>query len=146
MTRAPQAAPAPGNPGVRRPPAAARSLPGERAWKVLARTVHIAAMGVLLGGVAFAAPRAALVLPIALTLASGVLLLGLDLWKGGGYLTQGNGAAVVLKLALLGLGQILPAARLEFYLAATVVASVGSHMPRTWRHWSFVHRRVMDQA
>jgi len=128
-----------------RPPSPAlRSFRGERAWQVGARTVHLAAMALVLGGVAFAAPERALVLPIALTLASGLLLLGIDLWKGGGYFTQGNGVAVLLKLALLGLGQLLPAARLEWYLAATAVASIGSHMPRTWRHWSFLHRRVIE--
>jgi hypothetical protein len=144
VTQALQDAPAPASPRDWRPAGPPRRLPGERAWKVLARTVHIAAMGLVLGGVAFAAPHGALFVPIALTIASGLLLLGLDLWKGGGYLTQGNGAAVVLKLALLGLGQLFPGVRLEWYLAATAVASVGSHMPRSWRHWSFVHRRVMD--
>jgi hypothetical protein len=109
-----------------------------------ARTVHLAAMGLVLGGVAFAAPERALLLPLALTLASGLLLLGIDLWKSGAYFTQGNGIAVVLKLALLGLGQLFPAVRLEWYLAATVVASIGSHMPKTWRHGSFLHRRVIE--
>lgn len=144
MTEGPLAAPAPGGPGERLPPGALRSFPGERAWQVGARTVHVAAMGLVLGGVAFAAPGRALALPVAFTLASGLLLLGIDLWKGGAYFTQGNGAAVLLKLALLGLGQLLPAARLEWYLAATAVASVGSHMPRTWRHWSLLHRRVIE--
>jgi hypothetical protein len=95
--------------------------------------------------VAFQAPERALVLPVALTIASGLLLLGIDLWKSGAYLYQGNGAAVLLKLALLGLGQSVPAARLEWYLAATAVASIGSHMPKTWRHWSLLDRRVMEK-
>ena len=142
MTQAPEAAT--GSPRDRLLPRPLRRFRGERAWQVAARSVHIAAMGLLLGGVAFAAPERSLVLPVALTLASGLLLLGIDLWKGGSYFTQGNGVATLLKLALLGLGQLLPAARLEWYLAATVVASIGSHMPRTWRHWSFLHRRVIE--
>jgi hypothetical protein len=126
-----------------RPPAV-RSFHGERAVQIAARTVHIAAMGLLLGGVAYAVPQQELALPIGLTIASGLVLLGVDLWKGGAYLAQGNGVAVLVKLGLLGLGQFMPGARLEWYLAATVVASVGSHMPRSWRHWSFVHRRVLE--
>ena len=125
-------------------PRAPRTFRGARAWQVGARTVHVVAMGLVLGGVAFAAPECSLVLPIALTIASGLLLLGIDLWKGGAYFYQGNGVAVLLKLALLSLGQLFPAVRLEWYLAATAVASVGSHMPRTWRHWSFLHRRVIE--
>ena len=121
-----------------------RSFRGERAVTVSARTVHIAAMGLVLGGVAYDVPQPALGLPVALTIASGLVLFAVDLWKGGAYLVQGNGVAVLLKLALLGVGQFAPGARLEWYLAATVVASVGSHMPHAWRHWSFAHRRVLE--
>jgi hypothetical protein len=143
MTRGPQAAPGPGSPGDRIF-CSSRSFRGSRACQVGARTVHVAAMGLVLGGIAFAAPHSALALPIALAVASGLLLLGIDLWKGDGYFTHGSGLAVLLKLALLGLGQLFPAARLECYLAATAVASIGSHMPRTWRHWSFLPRRVIE--
>jgi hypothetical protein len=135
-------------PGDRRAPRPApgagtvRSFRGERAVQIAARTVHIAAMGLVLGGVAYSVPERLLGPPVALTIASGLILFGVDLWKGGAYLVQGNGVAVLLKLALLGMGQFLPGQRLAWYLAATVVASVGSHMPRAWRHWSFVHHRV----
>jgi hypothetical protein len=123
-----------------RPP---RSSRGVRFAQVATRTVHIAAMGVLLGGIAFHAPKPSLTVSIALTVASGVVLLALDLWKSCDYVHQGNGVALLVKLALLGLGHWLPAARLEFCLAATAVASIGSHMPRDWRHWSFLERRVL---
>jgi hypothetical protein len=120
---------------------ASRTFRGKRAWQVGARTVHVAAIGLLLGGIAYSAPAGALVVPIALSLASGLVLLGIDLWQTDGYFAQGRGLAVLLKLALLALGQLLPEARLGFYLAATAVASVGSHMPRAWRHWALLPRR-----
>ena len=121
-----------------------RTFRGARVVQVTARTVHVVAMSLVLGGVAYAVPERALVTAIAFTIASGLVLLGVDLWKSGAYLYQGNGVAVLLKLALLGLGQVFPSARLEWYLAATAVASVGSHMPKAWRHWSFLHRRVLE--
>jgi hypothetical protein len=124
-----------------RPP---RTFHGMRVVKIAARTVHIVAMALVLGGVAYAAPVGALILPLALTVASGSLLLGLDLWKSGTWLTQGGGVAVLLKLALLSLGQSFPSARFECYLAATTIASIGAHMPKSWRHWSFRHRRVIE--
>jgi hypothetical protein len=127
-----------------RPLPAPRSFRGERAVTVAMRTVHIAAMGLVLGGVAYAVPQQRLALPVALTIASGLILFGVDLWKGGAYLVQGNGVAVLVKLALLGVGQFAPDQRLVWYLAATAVASVGAHMPRAWRHWSFVHGRVLE--
>jgi len=124
-----------------RPP---RTFRGMRVVKVAARTVHIVAMALVFGGMAYAAPARLLVLPLAFTGASGLLLFGLDLWKSGACLYQGSGVAVLLKLALLALGQSFPAARFECYLAATSIASIGAHMPKSWRHWSFLHRRVLD--
>ena len=119
-------------------------LPGDRAWRVGARTVHIAAMGLVLGGVAFHIPPGRLLMPIVLTVLSGAFLMGVDMWKSFAFVYQGSGVAVWLKLALLGLGEIFPSTRLVWYLAATVVASVGSHMPGSWRHYSFVDRRVIE--
>lgn len=121
-----------------------RAFRGMRAWQIGLRTVHIAAMALVLGGVAYRLPAARLGGPIVVTLASGLGVFGIDLWKSCGILVQGCGVAVLVKLILLGAGLLLPSLRLEFYLAATAVASVGSHMPRTWRHWSFLERRVSD--
>lgn len=62
----------------RHPP---RALRGARAWQIGARTVHIAAMALVLGGVAWRAPARDLVAPMAITALSGVVLLGIDLGK-----------------------------------------------------------------
>jgi hypothetical protein len=138
------AAPRRGSLRERLAPRTPRTFRGARAVQIAARTVHIVAMALVLGGVAYSVPERAMVTAVALTLGSGMVLLGVDLWKSGAYLVQGNGVAVLLKLALLGLGQWFPAARIECYLIATAVASIGSHLPRTWRHWSFLHRRVIE--
>jgi len=113
-----------------------------RAAQVGLRTVHIMAMGLVLGGLALGAGFERLKISIAATVCSGMLLLLLDLAKGSSALHQGSGVAVVLKLLLLGAGNLFPQARLEWYLAATAVASIGSHMPASWRHFSFLHGRV----
>ena len=94
-------------------------------------------MALVVGGIPFGADYQALRGPIILTVASGALLFALDLAKDLAMLSQGSGVAILLKLALLGLGVLQPAARLPWYLAATLVASVGSHMPGAWRHFSF---------
>jgi hypothetical protein len=119
-----------------------RTFRGLRAIQVAARTVHVAAMALVLGGVAWRAPEEALQGSVALTIASGLALLSLDLWKSGRYFVEGNGLAVLLKLALLGMGLLFPGERLAWYLSATAVASIGSHMPKSWRHWSPLDRRV----
>jgi len=125
----------------RHPP---RTLRGARAWQIGARTVHIVAMSLVLGGVAWRAPARGMIAPIAITVLSGVVLLGIDLGKSFAYLYQGSGVGAFLKLALLGLGELFPSARLEWYVAATAVASIASHMPGAWRHYSFLHRRVLE--
>ena len=81
---------APGRESLPWPPAPhpARTFRGARWVQTIARTVHIAAMGTVLGGVSYSVPERA--------------------------------------------------------LAAAAAASIGSHMPKTWRHWSFLDHRVIE--
>ena len=116
---------------------------GNRALRVALRTVHLCAMALVLGGLAMGGDFLRLRTSILLTVLSGIALFGLDLAKGPGFLHQGSGVAVLLKLALLGLGNLFPACRFQCYLAATAVASVGSHMAGSWRHFSFLRWRVL---
>ena len=102
-------------------------------------------MALVLGGIAFGVPEERLRLFFLLTVASGVLLLAIDLAKSCVFLYQGAGVAAIVKLVLVGLGFHLPESRLAFYLAATVVGSVGSHMSGSWRHWSFLDGKVLTQ-
>jgi hypothetical protein len=121
------------------------ALPWARPFQVGLRTLHILAMALVLGGVALGAAHDRLKASIAATVLSGVLLFALDLAKGTTVLTQGSGAAVLLKLVLLGLGNLVPQQRLGWYLAATAVASIGSHMPGNWRHFSLIHGKVIKR-
>lgn len=122
-----------------------RSLRCARPVQVALRTVHVAAMALVLGGLAFDVPDARLHAAGVVTVASGVGLLAVELARTGVFLYTGAGAASLLKLALLGLGVAFPVARFELYLAATLVASVGSHMSGSWRHWSLLDRRTLKQ-
>ena len=107
----------------------------QRAIQIGLRSVHLATMGLLLGGVAYGGTWETLRAPIIATLLSGALLLWASVAWGCLRLTEGAGALALAKLALLGLGNVFAGARLEWYLAATIVASIGSHMPATWRHF-----------
>lgn len=111
-----------------------RAIPRDRLWRTLVRALHLAAMGVLLGGVAFRIDQARLEPWILGTLATGFLLLAFDLYKSCAWLAQGSGAAFLLKGLLLGGGFLWPAQRFAWYLAATVVAGIGAHMTGRWRH------------
>jgi hypothetical protein len=114
--------------------------PSSRAIQVGLRTIHITAMGLVLGGVAMGGTHDTLLVPIVVTVATGVLLLAVMLAYRTLSLRQGAGWALFLKLGLLGLGNLLPVHRLEFYVAATVVTSIASHMPGSWRHFTLPGR------
>jgi hypothetical protein len=111
--------------------------------QLVLRSLHIAAMALVVGALPFGGGFETLRAPILITLASGLILFAIDLARDAAILTQGSGVAVLLKLGLLGLGTLQPAHRLPWYLAATLVASVGSHMPGSWRHFSFVTGKVV---
>jgi len=126
-------------------PDAPRHFPWARPVQLVLRSLHIAAMALVVGAIPFGADFQALRLPILLTLTTGVLLFAVDLARDLGILVQGSGVAVLVKLGLLGMGALQPASRLPWYLAATLVASVGSHMPGSWRHFSFLSWKVLRQ-
>jgi hypothetical protein len=108
----------------------------QRAIEVALRSVHIVSMALVLGGIGMGGTRETLLGPIVATVATGLLLLAACVRWGCLTFTQGAGWTLILKLGLLGLGNIFEGARLPLYAAATIVTSVGSHMPSTWRHYS----------
>ena len=115
-----------------------RRVPWGRSIQVGLRTLHIVAMGMVLGGIARGGDHDSLLGWIWATVLSGTVLLGIDLYKSCAFLVQGSGVAVLLKLALLGMGNVFPEARLAWYMAGTAVASIGSHMTSGWRHFTFL--------
>jgi hypothetical protein len=119
-----------------RGPEAFRRLGLARGVQVGLRTWHIVAMAFALGGLASHGTQHDVHAAMAQSAWSGVLLLGAMIAWGSLNITQGAGWAVLAKLVLIGMGSAVPALRLELYVAATVVASIGSHMPRAWRHLS----------
>jgi len=120
-----------------------RPLPYARAMSIALRTVHIAAVGILLGGHAFEVPAVRLLPWLYLSLSSGAGLIGLELYSSCKWLCQGKGVLVMLKLLLIAAVAVFWEQRLWLLLAALVLGSVGSHMPGRWRYYSLIHRRVI---
>jgi hypothetical protein len=120
-----------------------RFFPWARVTQLLLRSLHIAAMAMVVGALPFGAGLQQLRAAILVTLVSGLLLFAIDLGRDMGILVQGSGVAVLLKLSLLGMGFLQPSYRLPWYVAATLVASIGSHMPGAWRHFSFLRWKVL---
>lgn len=111
-----------------------------RGVQVGLRSLHIVAMGLLLGGVAAGASPEALELPGILTVISGLLLLVAAVRWRCLVLSQGAGWALFAKLGLLGLANAMPSVRLELLVSATLLTSIAAHMPASWRHRAISRR------
>jgi hypothetical protein len=126
------------------PPDRKRDIPHRRAWNIAFRTAHLAATGVLLGGHVFDVAEVRLRFALYLSIATGLGLVVIEAYPGSLWFSQGRGAMVLTKLALLCMIPFFWAYRVPILLAVVFLASVGSHMPSRFRYYSFVHRRVLD--
>jgi hypothetical protein len=113
-----------------------RSLDAERVFAVGVRTVHLAAV-VVLGASLLGAP-VALGVVAAVTVGSGLLLLGLDLAAGRVRLGEFAGAVVLAKLAAvawIGFTAAGAALAVPAFWLLLVLSSLSAHLPKGVRHW-----------
>lgn len=108
------------------------------------RTGHIAVAGILFGGFLFDVPYYNLHLWHWLTIATGAALLALEISHSRNWPHQGRGVLQILHAGLPGLIHLRPDLAVPLLWATTVTGSVGSHMPRKFRHWSILYRKVVD--
>lgn len=111
----------------------------KRGVSLLLRTLHLVSFGILLGGHTFAIDADRLLPALYLTIASGVGLMALEISTiGPHWLFMGKGAAMLVKLLVL---LAVPYAwdyRLPLLLLVVTIASVSSHMPGRYRHYSIL--------
>lgn len=120
---------------------------GTRGLSITLRTLHLASFGILLGGHAFGIESDRLRLALYFTIGSGIGLVALEIYITGPYwLLLGKGMMVLLKLLVLLAVPALWEYRLPLLLLVVVLASVGSHMPARYRHYSFLHGRTVQAS
>ena len=125
-------------------PEQTRHLQGARAFSITFRTLHMIGFGVLLGGHAFVVDAERLMPYFWVTIVSGVGLIALEVYAAGLYwLFLGKGIMVLVKLALLLLVPVFWEGRVPLLLLVLAIASVSSHMPARYRHYSFLHQRTI---
>jgi len=124
-------------------PEPARRLPRFRLWSITLRTAHIAVTGLLLGGHAFGVPADRLRPMLWAAIASGAGLMALDSYKSLHWLHQTWGVMLLVKLGLLCLVPFCWDLRVPLLLAVVALASTESHMPRRFRHYSLLFRRLV---
>lgn len=111
---------------------------------LILRSCHIGTASVLFGGLVWAVPHARLAGWHQLTIATGSALIIFNIVKCRHWPYQGRGLAAALHVSLLWLVHAWPAATTPVLMAVLAVGVVGSHMPAFIRHWSLVHRRILD--
>lgn len=119
-----------------------RSLPHARALNVLLRTGHIMAAGLLLGGHVFGAPVEQLRLLLYAAIATGAGMIALDLYAVPLFMFEGRGLSLAAKLGLLCLVPFAWQHRIPLLLVVMALASIGSHMPGKFRHYSLLYGRT----
>jgi hypothetical protein len=117
-----------------------------RALNIATRTAHLAAMGILLGGHAFDVSPEGLKPILWLTVGTGVVLAVLESRFHLSWVHEARGVLIVVKSAMICLIPFAWEYRVPILLVVTVLGSVGSHMPRRFRHYSIVYRRVIPEA
>jgi len=119
------------------------AVPYGRLYKVALRTVHLMAISILVGGHAFDAPAGALKPLLYVAIATGAGMIALETGPSLHFLFEGWGVLLLGKLALLCCIPFAWKQRFPILLAVTAIASIGSHMPARFRHYSLLYRRVI---
>lgn len=114
-----------------------------RTIDIVLRSAHLGCMAALSGGVLFDAAPSALRPWLVLTVITGAALLLSELSHSRHWVYQGRGLMVLAHVGALGLLSWNGVSRAGA-AAALVIGAVGSHLPKSVRRWSVVHRRVVD--
>lgn len=122
-------------------PEPARVVRAERAISIACRTMHLAAFGLVLGGVVWGVDGQRLVPAVVATALSGTALVALELYKSLHWLFMGRGLFVLAKLTVIGWLPFAGDAAPVLLGAVVVLGSVGSHLPARYRHYSVLLRR-----
>ena len=118
-----------------------RRVPGERQLRTLLRTVHIAAMAVLVGGHVFDVPRGDLHGALIWTVLTGGLIVLLEIYGTLGWFFEVRGLVTVPKVALVCLVPVFWEQRVWLLMAALAIGSFSSHTTGKIRYYSILSGR-----
>lgn len=114
---------------------AIRDFPGKRWLNVVLRTIHLAGIVVLGGGLLGAGHVG---LGAAITFLSGLGMFAIDTWANPGHLREVAGFGMIIKLGLVGLMAIQPHVALPVFWLLLVLSTLLSHAPGAFRHRSLL--------
>lgn len=124
----------------------APALSASRGLNIALRTAHIGATGALFGGHVFAISAERLLPFLYLAILTGIVLLIVEIYPTWRRIFEVRIAMIAVKLLLLCLIPWLWTYRVPILVAVIVISSVGSHMPRRYRYYSILDRRLVTTA
>lgn len=110
---------------------AIRDFPGKRWLNVALRTLHLAGIVVLGGGLLGSGDVG---LGAAITFLSGLGMFAIDTWANPGHLREVAGFGVIVKLGLVGLMALQPGMAVPLFWFVLVLSTLLSHAPGAFRH------------
>ena len=118
-------------------------ISAERLVGISVRTAHIIVTSVYVGGRLWDVPTEKLRVWRYLTAATGVALLVSEAGHSPNWPHQGRGLTTMAHIGALLPGHFDPKLAKASAVAAMLLGSVGSHLPRSLRKWSVVRGKVM---
>ena len=118
----------------------------KRWTKISLRTLHLVAVAGVGGGILFGIERDLWVNYWWLALASGVLLMAIDIVSNPVWLVQIRGLVIYLKLVLLAIMGAFPQCAGMIMLTVIILSSLISHAPGNLRYYSVYHRKVISST
>lgn len=114
-----------------------------RTLDVILRTAHVAVTSVLFGGAVCEIPLDRLHSWNKLVIATGCALVASEVYHCRHWPYQIRGILGILHLGLLGVVHWRPELAVPVLTVVLVLGMLGSHMPKSIRYWSVLHRRVV---
>ncbi|RPI76433.1 MAG: hypothetical protein EHM45_12930 [Desulfobacteraceae bacterium] len=115
-----------------------------RVADIILRTAHVAMIGIVFGGAFFGVAFSRLILWNNLVIATGCGLIASEVYHCRHWFYQGSGVLGLIHIGLFGLIRLRPGLAAPLLTLSLILGMMGSHLPKKFRHWSFVHGRVMD--
>jgi len=108
---------------------------------IVLRTAHVLGISVLFGGAFFKIPAHQLLPYQTLSMVTGGALIASEISHRRHWPSQGRGLMVYIHVGLFGLACLRPNLAIPCLLVALIIGMAGSHMPKKYRYWEFIHRR-----
>ena len=111
--------------------------------KISLRSLHLVSVAGVGGGILFGLDKTVWVNYWWLALASGVLMMAIDIVSNPVWLVQVRGLVIYLKLVMLAVMGAFPQWAGMLLLMVIILSSVISHAPGNLRYYSIYHKKVI---